>query len=225
MNYLTLHPWRVTPRQAVEIQRRLAAGVRRSGGKRVFRTVAGIDVSYNRQDPILHAAVVVLRRDTLEILEVAGASGPVTFPYIPGLLSFREIPIVLKAWRRLETAPDSILCDGQGLAHPRRFGLACHLGMILDLPSVGCAKTRLLGSFEEVGLPRGSRSPLWDRGEVVGAVVRTRDGITPVFVSIGHKIGLDQAVELVLSTSGRYRLPEPVRQAHVQVNELRRSRK
>lgn len=225
MNYLRLHSWKVTPRQAAEIQRRLASKVRLSGGRRAFGTVAGIDVSYDRGDPVLYAAVVVLRADTLEVVETALASGPVNFPYIPGLLSFREIPIVLKAWRRLRGRPDCLLCDGQGLAHPRRFGLACHLGLVLNLPSVGCAKTRLLGTFAETGPARGSRAPLWDRGEQIGAVVRTRDGVAPVFVSVGHKIGLDRAVDLVLSTSGRYRLPEPVRRAHLRVNELRRSRR
>ena len=221
MNYLRLHSWNVSPKEAVQIQRRFVSQVKTTGDKKAFCTVAGIDVSYNRRDPVLHAAVVVLKLENLEMIEVAGASGTVTFPYVPGLLSFREIPIVLKAWRKLKLCPDCILCDGQGLAHPRRFGLACHLGMVLSLPSVGCAKSRLLGTFEEPGFSRGGRSPLWDHGEQVGAVVRTRDGVAPVFVSVGHKIGLERAIDLVLSTCRRYRLPEPIRQAHRSVNERR----
>jgi len=212
----------VSPKEAVRIQSRLAPRVQTSGSRKTFRTVAGIDVSYNRNDPLLHAGVVVLSCEDLEVLEVSCASGPVTFPYVPGLLSFREIPIVLRAWRRLKIRPDCILCDGQGLAHPRRFGLACHLGLVLDLPAVGCAKSRLLGTYEEPGSSRGSRSPLWDCGEQIGAVVRTQDGVSPVFVSVGHKISLARAVDLVLSSCRRFRLPEPIRAAHRRVNERRR---
>ncbi|MBI3015411.1 MAG: deoxyribonuclease V [Candidatus Tectomicrobia bacterium] len=222
MNYLRLHSWNVSPKEAVQIQRRLAPLVKTSGRKKTLHTIAGIDVSYNRKDPLLHAGVVVLSCEDLEVLEVSCASGTVTFPYVPGLLSFREIPVVLKAWRKLKVRPDCILCDGQGLAHPRRFGLACHLGLVLDLPSVGCAKSRLLGTYEEPGFSRGSRSPLWDRGEEIGAVLRTQDGVAPVFVSVGHKITLDRAIDLVLSTCRRYRLPEPIREAHRRVNERRR---
>lgn len=187
------------------------------------RLVAGADISYNKHDPTLFAAVVVLDARTLEVVETRSVTREATFPYVPGYLSFRELPPVLEAFAALSRRPDLVICDGQGMAHPRRFGLACHLGVLLDLPAVGCGKTRLIGSHREPGERRGSSCQLLDGGEVIGRVVRTRTGVKPVYVSVGHRIGLDSACRWVLRTAARYRIPEPVRAAHVTVNKLRAS--
>jgi len=186
-------------------------------------TVAGVDVSYDKRTPTVYAAVVLMRLDDHEILETATATSPVTFPYIPGLLSFREAPAVLQAVTRLKRRPDCLLCDGQGIAHPRRFGLACHLGLLLDLPSIGCAKSVLVGEYQEPPQKRGGFRMLMDRGEQVGLILRTRDAVEPVYVSPGYRVSTQQARDIVLKATGCYRVPEPTRQAHLLVNRLRRS--
>lgn len=216
-----LHSWEVTPAEAIAIQRRLRERVVLRDGPRPFRTVAGLDVSYDRRSPWLFAAIVVLRLPDLTLLETAGLRAPATFPYVPGLLSFREAPAGLRAAAALRTRPDCLICDGQGLAHPRRLGLACHVGLWLDLPTLGCAKSVLVGSYRPPGPERGNRSALVDGGETVGMALRTRQGTAPVFVSAGHRITLERAVATVLACSPRYRLPEPIRQAHALVNRLR----
>ena len=188
------------------------------------RTVAGVDVSYDRGKPDLFAAVVVLDADTLEVLEVAGERQAARFPYVPGYLSFRELPAVFDAWRKLERRPDLVICDAHGRAHPRRFGLACHLGVALDVPSIGCAKSRLTGSFREPGAKRGASTRLVDDGEVIGRVLRTREGTKPIFASVGHRVSLATAERQLLRLAPRYRLPEPIRAAHAMVNRLRRAR-
>ena len=179
-----------------------------------LRRVAGVDVHYDKKDEAARAAVVVLSFPGLEFLEQATARLPVIFPYITTYLSFREVPAARAAIGKLSRKPDLLLCDGQGLAHPRRFGLACHLGLASGLPAVGVAKTRLVGEYDQVGLPKGSQSPLWHKGEIVGAVLRTRAGVKPVFVSSGHRVSLKRALEVVLACCPRFRLPEPIRQAH-----------
>jgi deoxyribonuclease V len=166
--------------------------------------------------------VVVIDAESLEVVEVAATRAEARFPYVPGYLSFREIPPLLEAFARLETEPDLIVCDGQGRAHPRRFGLACHLGVLLDRPAFGCAKSRLIGEYREPGPRRGAHTQLRDAGEVIGEVVRTRAGVKPVFVSVGHRISLATARRAVLRLAPRYRLPEPIRAAHQEVNRLRR---
>jgi deoxyribonuclease V len=166
--------------------------------------------------------VVVLRMDDLTVVEQRGVVCEVTFPYIPGLLSFRETPVLLKAFEKIERVPDAVIVDGHGYSHPRRFGFACHLGLWLNLPSVGCAKTRLIGTHREPGRKADSVAPLKDHDEIIGQVVRTKTGVKPVFVSVGYKIDLPSAAELVLATCRGYRLPEPTRQAHLHVNSLRR---
>ncbi len=158
--------------------------------------------------------VSVLDADTLEIVEEATAVGPARFPYVPGLLSFREIPLVLDALEGLAARPDLILCDGQGYAHPRRFGLACHLGVLLDLPTIGVAKSRFIGTHEEPGIERGEWTPLLDGAERIGAVLRTRRAVSPLYISCGHRVSLERAIELVLACTTRYRLPETTRAAH-----------
>jgi deoxyribonuclease V len=181
-------------------------------------------VSYDKGSDWLFAAIVVLRLANLQVIGSASAVAQVPFPYIPGLLSFRECPAVLQAWDKLMVRPDCIMCDGQGIAHPRRLGIASHLGLWLDIPSIGCAKSLLVGTYREPGPTRGSIEPLIHRKEHVGAILRTKNNVSPVFVSQGHKITLQKAVELVLASCTKYRLPEPTRQAHLLVNEVRRNK-
>ena len=179
-----------------------------------IRTVAGIDVGFEKRGTITRAAVVVLDFPGLTLREQAIARLPTRFPYVPGFLSFREAPAVLAAMKKLHTRPDLILCDGQGLAHPRRFGLACHLGLLLDISSIGVAKSRLTGTHGDVPEQKGGWVALEDKGEVVGAVLRTRTGVKPVYVSIGHRISLATAIDYVLRCTTGYRLPETTRHAH-----------
>jgi deoxyribonuclease V len=223
MEFTQLHSWDMTPAEARELQKALAARVDASTPLGPWETVAAADVSYNKYSEWLYAAVVVVRAGTFELVERVGVVGKATFPYVPGLLSFREAPVVLEAFRKLKARPDVVLCDGHGIAHPRRLGLACHLGLWLELPTIGCAKSRLCGTYDEPGPERGDRSPLVDRGEVVGAVVRSRSRVSPLFVSPGHRCDLESAVAVTLATSVKYRLPVPARLAHEYVNDIRRA--
>jgi deoxyribonuclease V len=217
-----LHTWDVTPAEAVRLQGTLRRGVvSRDEVPREVRKVAAMDVSYDRRSPWIYAAVVVLRVPTFEVADQAVVRSRARFPYVPGLLSFREAPAGLQGWARLRTRPDCLLCDGHGYAHPRRFGLACHVGLLVDLPTIGCAKSVLVGDYREPGQRRGSLSDLVHEGEIVGAAVRTREATSPVFVSAGHRVSLATAVATVLSCSPRYRIPEPIRQAHALVNRMR----
>jgi deoxyribonuclease V len=216
-----LHSWDLNPAQARELQLRLASQVDTTRRLPRFETVGGADVSYNKFDPQLHAAVVVLRADTLEVIERSGVAAEAKFPYVPGLLSFREAPAVIEAFHQLKVKPDILLCDGQGIAHPRRLGLASHLGLWLRLPTIGCAKSWLFGAHQEPGLHRGDWTPMTDGDETIGAVLRTRDRVKPLFVSPGHLCDLEGAIAAVLATSRIYRLPFPTREAHNYVNELR----
>ncbi|ROR34618.1 deoxyribonuclease V [Inmirania thermothiophila] len=209
-----LHDWDVDPAEAAAIQRALAPRVVREDRLGEIRLVAGIDVGFEAAGGVTRAAVAVLSWPGLEPVDQALARRPTTFPYVPGLLSFREIPAVLEAMAALRQWPHLVLCDGQGLAHPRRFGLACHLGLVLDLPAIGVAKSRLVGTHGPLPPRRGAWVPLTEGEEVIGAVVRTRDGVRPLYVSIGHRISLASAVDWVLRCAPRYRLPETTRQAH-----------
>ena len=215
------HSWDLEPGAARLLQAELAPLVDSHTPLPALRTVAAADISYDRGDDTLYAAVVVVDAASLAVVERVSLATRVSFPYVPGLLSFREAPPILQAFARLQTRPDVLITDGQGLAHPRRFGIACHLGLILDLPTVGCGKSRLHGRFDEPGVSRGDRSPLLDHDEVIGAVLRSRRGIKPLFVSVGHKADLDSAVALILSLTPRYRVPVPIRLAHVEVNRVR----
>lgn len=206
--------WPQTPARAIALQRELAGRVRQAGDVGTVRRVAGVDVGFPGGGRIARAAVAVLSFPDLHPVEQALAELPVEFPYIPGLLSFRELPAVLAALARLIEPPDLLLVDGQGLAHPRRFGIACHLGVLTGLPSIGVAKTRLVGVHEPVPDRRGAWVPLRDRGEVVGAVLRSRAGVRPIYVSVGHRISLENAVERVMACTTRYRLPQTTRAAH-----------
>ncbi len=216
MRVLNLHGWDISTTEASALQRDLATRVVRS---RCFsvppRYIAGVDVSVNRVQDTARAAVVVLSFPALLPVEVRTVDGHLSWPYVPGLLSFREAPLILSACSKLNVVPDLLMVDGQGIAHPRGLGLASHLGLLLDLPAVGCAKSVLCGTHEVLEATRGASAELVFKEETVGAAVRTRTGVKPVYVSIGHKIDLATAVEWVLHCSGRYRLPEPTRLAHL----------
>lgn len=223
MDFPPLHSWDVDPAGARLLQRSLAKRVDVDAPLVPWQTVAAADVSFNKFSEWLYAVAVVLRAGTFEVVERVGVVGKATFPYVPGLLSFREAPVVLDAFRALTTRPDVVLCDGQGIAHPRRIGLASHLGLWLDLPTIGCAKSLLCGTYDEPGPERGDRSPLVDRGEVIGSVVRTRSRVRPIYVSPGHRCDLDGAVAVTLASTVKHRLPVPSRMAHEYVNEIRRA--
>lgn len=215
MSPLPLHRWDISPAEAVALQRQLAPRVETVDRLPAdIRRVAGVDVGFEDDGRISRAAVAVLSFPDLAPLEQAVARLETGFPYVPGLLSFRELPAVLAALEQLSAPPDVILCDGQGRAHPRRFGIACHLGLLLDIPTVGVGKTRLVGEHGDPGPSRGDRVALVDRGEVIGAVLRTRPGVKPLFVSGGHRVGLESAIRLTLACVTRYRLPETTRAAH-----------
>ena len=217
-----LHSWDLTPAAAVEIQRELAPRVETRTPLTKCQLIAGADISYNRYSSRHYAAVIVLRLSDWTVVETQEAVGDVAFPYVPGLLSFREAPVLLEAFAKVQAQPDAVMFDGQGLAHPRRLGLACHVGLFLDVPSLGCAKSRLTGKYKEPGKAPGSIAPLVDREEVIGSVVRTKYNVKPVYVSAGHRIDLPSAVRVVLASCHGYRIPEPTRLAHLYVNELRR---
>lgn len=206
--------WKLSPRDAVALQQRLRGEIVATGDPGDVRLVAGVDVSAGRFGSRGRAAVVVLEYPSLRAVEQSLEEAPVPFPYVPGLLSFREIPLLLPAFERLQRRPDLLLVDGQGVAHPRRFGLAAHLGLILGLPTIGCAKSRLIGSHDDVPDERGASVPLRADGETIGAVVRTRPGVKPLYISVGHRIGLRAAVDWVLRLTHGLRLPEPTRLAH-----------
>ena len=210
-----LHRWDVTPAEARDIQNRLAPLVIKAGAPEDVRLVAAADISVRRDRLSARGAVVALRYPEMEIVEESVAEAEPRFPYVPGLLTFREAPILLRAFEQMRHRPDLLLVDGQGYAHPRRFGIACHLGLLLGLPAIGCAKSRLCGEYAQPGEAAGSRAPLLDGDEVIGCVLRTRDATAPVFVSVGHRIGLDEAVEWVLRCCRGHRLPEPSRAAHM----------
>lgn len=208
--------WNISPRDAMAVQRELAPQIVTSGNPEKVACVAGVDISVGGR---AHAtpgrgAVVVLAYPTLRPVEQSVVEKAVEFPYVPGLLSFREIPVLLPALERLRSSADLLVVDGQGRAHPRRLGLASHLGLLLDLPAIGCAKSRLIGEFGPLGQERGAIAYLRDGDEVIGAAVRTRAGTKPIFVSIGHRIGLEEAIDWTLRLTPRYRIPEPTRLAH-----------
>ena len=223
MKMRELHHWDVTYREAAAIQEELRGMLilKDDGVPDPVRTVAGADISYDRGSDLFFVAVVLMRYTDLTVIEEATLSARVSFPYIPGLLTFREGPPLLAAFNELIQKPDVVLFDGQGIAHPRGIGLAAHLGLLLDLPAIGCAKTRLIGSHATVGEKRGEWTEMVYQNRQVGAVLRTRERIKPLFISQGHRISLQRALALVLSCCRGYRIPEPIRLAHLAVNRLR----
>jgi deoxyribonuclease V len=218
-----LSNWPQTVAQAREIQAALRDRVVTRDELPEIHSVAGVDVGFEDAGQTARAAVAVLSFPQLELVDQAVSRTPTRFPYVPGYLSFRELPGILTALAQLATPPDLILCDGQGIAHPRRFGLACHLGVLTGLPTLGVAKSRLIGDYTEPGPDKGAWTPLSDQGEIIGAVLRTRRAVRPVFVSSGHRVSLPTAIDLVLACTTRYRLPETTRQAHRLASGPRRS--
>ena len=212
MKYHALHSWDVSPEEARQIQNRLRTQVVTTDRFGTIHTVAGVDIGLKKD--IARASVVVLSFPELQVVDSVVTESPVRFPYIPGLLSFREIPPSLIAFSQLQTEPDLVIVDGQGIAHPRRFGLASHLGLVLDKPTIGCAKSRLWGRYEEPDSEQGAYTYLTDKDEVIGAAVRTRTNVRVVYVSIGHRISLDSARTWTLACCQGYRLPETTRHAH-----------
>jgi len=206
------HRWDLPPDEAQNLQKELSAKVIKKKTFESLSLIAGVDVGFRGDEAI--AAVVVLRYPQMEVVETATATVPVEFPYIPGLLAFREGPAVVAALGKLQHEPDLLIFDGQGLAHPRRMGIATHIGLIFDKPSIGCAKSRLFGTHHEPGPRRGSYVHLYDGNEVIGAVLRTKDNVSPLYISIGHRIDLNSAIEIILNCCKGYRLPEPTRLAH-----------
>lgn len=212
MQYRDLHSWNVTPAEAKHLQNKLRTQVIRTDQFGTIKTVAGVDIGLRKNSAL--ASVIVLNFPDLQVVDGVVAESRVSFPYIPGFLSFREIPPLLMAFARLQTEPDLVIVDGQGIAHPRRFGLASHLGLILDKPTIGCAKSRLCGEYTEPDKEKGSYTNLLDKDEVIGVALRTRTNVSVVYVSIGHRISLDSARILTMECCRRYRLPETTRYAH-----------
>ncbi len=221
-SHLTLHPWNVTPAEAMGLQEELRQHIIIQPLENSPQTIAGCDISFNKYEETVYAGIVVLRLDTLEVVEEAGVVSTAAFPYVPGLLTFREGPALLEAWEKLETVPDVVMFDGHGMAHPRRLGIATHMGLWLERPTFGCGKSVLVGKFEEPALERENWEPMLHRGETVGAALRTKNKVNPVFISPGHLIDLPTAVDLTLRCDSGYRIPEPTRRAHLFVNELRK---
>lgn len=208
------HSWDLSPKDAIEIQKQWSRRVVTTDQFGPVRRVAGVDVGFEDNNQVTRAAIVVLSYPELAPLDSALVKIPTSYPYIPGLLSFREMPAILKAYEQLQLKPDLLLCDGQGTAHPRRFGIACHLGVWLDVPSIGVGRTRLVGSHDALPDEKGAWVPLLDKGEQVGAVLRSRKGVKPIYVSTGHRVSLASSVQWVMNCVTRYKLPETTRYAH-----------
>jgi len=217
-----LHSWNLSCSEAIALQKRLASEVQFTPIKKPPKLIAGLDCAISKDGRRIIAAVVVLQIKTgWEVIETASAVEKADFPYIPGLLSFREGPVCIAAVEKLKSKPDVFLIDGQGIAHPRRLGLASHLGLFFDKPTIGCAKSRLTGTYKEPALQKGKYSLLKDKDEVVGAIVRTRTNVKPIFVSVGNRCLLEDAIKVTLKCTGKYRIPEPTRFAHNTVSKLR----
>ena len=214
MKIQSIHGWNVTPDEAIAIQQKLSQQLILTDQLDAVRYVAGVDVGFEQAGTITRAAVAVLRLEDLQLCDRAIARRPTEFPYIPGLLSFREVPAVLDALERLTLIPDMLLCDGQGTAHPRRFGIACHLGLLTRLPAIGVAKSLLVGKYAELPDEKGAWQPLIHKNETIGAALRTRVGTKPLFISPGHRMCLETAIAYVLRCTTKYRLPETTRHAH-----------
>ena len=211
------HSWNLSVKQARELQKKLAQKIQIRTMPRQIKTVAGCDVAYNKESEQLIAGMVILRFPDLTIIDEITVSEPITFPYIPGYLSFREAPAILNLIKSYHRSIDLFLFDGHGIAHPRGLGIAAHIGVLINKPSIGCAKKRLIGTFEVPGEQKGSQTELYYEGRVVGRVVRTKDRVKPIFISIGHAVNLGESVDFVLNCCLKYRLPEPTRLADVAV--------
>ncbi|HGJ64572.1 TPA: deoxyribonuclease V [bacterium] len=224
MKYLDLHKWNISYDEAIKIQHELSNRVIIQPFKTKPKLIAGADVSYSKGSDLFFSGVVIFQMPDLFIVEESTAQDKVDFPYIPGLLSFRESPVLLKAFDKLKTVPDVVILDGQGIAHPRGLGIASHIGLILDIPTIGCAKNVLVGKYETPSIEAGEYTPLIYNNKAVGVALRTKKNVSPVFVSPGYKIDIPSAIEIVLNFCRGYRLPEPTRQAHLLVNRVRITR-
>lgn len=219
LKYLNLHSWEVNPQEAIKIQKDLKSNISLKKSFSKINKIAGADVSYYQNKMI--AGVVIFEFPNLKIVERQSFISTVNFPYIPGLLTFREGPSLLAAFKKIKNDPDIILFDGQGIAHPRRMGIATHLGLFLDKPTIGCAKSKLSGKYTSVGEEKGDYTLLKEGKEVLGVVLRTRRKVKPIFISPGYKIDLSNSIEITLKCIVKYRLPVPVREAHIFVNQIR----
>lgn len=215
------HPWNLSPQEAIKLQEKLRKRIILEKDFSEIKRIAGADISFSKKSDKAYTAVIVFSFPELEILEEQYAIGRLIFPYIPGLLTFREGPLLIETFKKIKIEPDVIIFDGQGIAHPKRLGLATHIGILLDKPTIGCAKSKLIGTYQEPEREKGSYTFLEDDGEIIGAVLRTRENVSPVFISPGYRIDLRESIEIVLKCLGGYRLLEPTRQAHILVNKLR----
>ncbi len=220
-SYQKLHEWDVAPARAIALQNEWRHKIQIQAPADEIRTIAGCDISFNKFSEIIYAGIVVLEVATRRIIEQAAVVTTARFPYIPGLLSFREVPALLEVWGKLKTEPDAVMLDGQGIAHPRRMGIGAHFGLLVNRPTIGCAKSVLVGKFELPAPERGHWSPMLYKGETIGAAVRTKNKVQPVYASPGHLMDLQSTIDLVLQCDGGYRIPEPTRQAHLLVNQVR----
>lgn len=217
------HDWDLSVTEATAVQKELATKVKLTPYPGLPQVIAGTDISFNRYSPTMYAGFVVYDMESKQVIERAGTLMDVKFPYVPGYLSFREIPPLLRAWEKLRAKPQMLMVDGQGIAHPRGLGIASHLGVLLNMPTIGCGKSKLVGSYEEPGPRVGDSSPLIHQGKIIGTVLRTKENVKPLFISPGHLCDHASAVRIVLASGGKYRLPEPTRLAHEFVNEIRRA--
>lgn len=217
------HPWNVTCEEAIAIQRELREKLilHDNDFPERINTIAGADISYSKKNDLFYAVVILMDFSSMEIIEKQTVVERAPFPYIPGLLSFREGPALLKIFENLQHMPDAVIFDGQGIAHPRGVGLASHMGLFLDIPTIGCAKTKLIGRYGEVGKEVGDYADLILDDRIVGAVLRTKKKVKPIFISPGHRIGIKKSIDIVLDCCRGYKLPEPTRRAHILVNEIR----
>ncbi|MBB4078460.1 deoxyribonuclease V [Lewinella aquimaris] len=218
-----VHDWNLDPTAAVQLQKALRERIALTPLAKSVRLIGGADISFNMYSDIFHAAIVVLDYRSMEVVDSAYFTQTVTFPYIPGLLSFREIPTLLRAWEKLEQKPDVVMVDGHGIAHPRRMGIATHFGLVTGVPTLGCAKKILTGKYREPGTERGEASPILDGHETIGYALRSKRNVKPIFVSPGHLLDLEGALEIARHCVLKHKLPEPTRLAHLMVNDYRRS--
>ncbi len=218
MDYL----WDVPPAQAIALQKKLRSSIQITPFEGVLQVIGGADISFNRFDPVVYAGMVLLSYPSLEVIAYSLVKSTALFPYIPGLLSFREIPALLQVWEQIPHKPDLVMVDGQGIAHPRRMGIASHFGLVTDTPTIGCAKSPLMPVYTEPARAKGSIGTITDNGEQIGLVIRTKDGVKPVYVSPGHKTDLNDSQQILLRCVQQHKLPEPTRQAHLYVNRFRK---
>mgnify|MGYP000271121062 CR=1 FL=1 len=217
-----LHHWDITLKEATTLQRELSSRVKLQPFKRKIKLVAGADLAYSKKENLFFASLVLLKMPELEPIKKLNIAVKKSFPYVPGYLSFREAPLILDLFEQLDCTPDLAVIDGQGIAHPRGLGLASHIGLFLGIPTLGCAKSRLCGDYKMPGNKKGESSPIWLNGNRVGYVVRTRTNVKPIFVSPGHLVAIDDVVPLVLKLTGKYRIPEPTRLAHISVRKYKK---